>query len=67
MNSEDKQKVWVAVRVERGFIADIRAYRDPALARRTERRWRSRMNPDYDEAALACIAVNMSRHAGRDS
>src|SRR5512143_495284 len=65
MNSEEKQEVWVAVRVRRGFITDIRAYDDPAPARRTERRWRSRMNSDYDEGAVACVVVNTGRRTPR--
>jgi hypothetical protein len=61
MASEDRHRIWVAVRVQRGFVTDIRAYRDPAPARRTERRWRQMMNPDYDETGLACVAVDAGR------
>jgi hypothetical protein len=67
MNSDDKQKVWVAVRVQRGFITDVRAYRDPASARRTERGWRRRMNPDYDETTLSCVVVNTGRRTATGS
>jgi hypothetical protein len=65
MTKDNFQKVWVAVRIQRGFVADVRAYRDPAAARRTERSWRQRMNPDYDETALTAVTVNPSRCPAR--
>jgi len=51
MNNDFKQ-VWVAVKVERGYICDARVYESAKSAKRTERRWRSRINPDYDETAV---------------
>ncbi|MDI6774190.1 MAG: hypothetical protein QME60_02175 [Verrucomicrobiota bacterium] len=62
MSNDNNLRIWVAVRVQRGFVADIRAYNDRAAACRTERSWRQRMNPDYDETGLSAVAVNM-RHA----
>jgi len=48
----DRKKIWVAVKVERGFICDARAYESFSSAKQTEGRWRSRINPDYDETAV---------------
>jgi|BioPla2DNA2_1021312.scaffolds.fasta_scaffold118808_1 hypothetical protein len=61
MAKDNCEKIWVAVRVQRGFVADVRAYRDLAAARRTIRRWRQRMNPDYDETGLSSVVLNPRR------
>lgn len=65
MSERGSQEIWVAVRVQRGFVTDIRAYRDRAAARRTERSWRRRMNPDYDETGLSAVIVNGRRSPAR--
>lgn len=52
------QRVWVAVRVERGFVSDIRVFREKESAFRQERYWRRRMNPDYDETGVAGVIVS---------
>ena len=52
------QKIWVVVRVQRGFVSDIRAFRERELARRQERLWRRRMNRDYDETGISEVIVN---------
>jgi hypothetical protein len=65
MSNEIDQKMWVAVRIQRGFVTDVRAYRDRAAARRTERSWRQRMNPDYDETGLSAVTVNPRRCTAR--
>jgi len=44
-----KAKIWVAVRVQRGFISDARTFKKEHDARRQETAWQSNMNPDYDE------------------
>jgi len=46
------KKLWVAVKVERGFICKAKIFDSLDSAERTERRWRSRLNPDYDETAV---------------
>lgn len=51
------QWIWVAVRVQRGFVSDIRAFRHEESARRCERSWRGRMNPDYDEIGVSAVHV----------
>ena len=44
--------LWVAVKVERGYICEAKIYESFDAAKRTEQRWRSRLNPDYDEAVV---------------
>jgi hypothetical protein len=44
--------MWVAIKVERGFISKAKIFKSPVLANKTERRWRSQINPDYDETAV---------------
>jgi hypothetical protein len=51
-NKSNHKQVWVAIKVERGYISDARAYETFKSAKQTERRWRSRINPDYDETAV---------------
>jgi transposase len=46
----NRKKLWVAVKVERGFISQAKVYESFDAAQRTVRKWRSRLNPDYDEA-----------------
>jgi hypothetical protein len=46
------KKFWVAVKVERGFICKAKVFDSIDLARQTEHRWRSHINPDYDETAV---------------
>ncbi len=65
MNRANGQKIWVAVRVERGFVSDIRAFREKESALRQERSWRRRMNPDYDETGLAEVRVRIAKTPGR--
>ncbi len=50
MRKKSGRIIWVAVRVQRGFVSDVRAYQTEKSARRLEKSWRRRMNPDYDEA-----------------
>jgi hypothetical protein len=64
-----RKQIWVAVKVERGFICDARVYESARSAKQTERRWRSRINPDYDETAvikssfIACRMKKVGRKA----
>lgn len=48
----DTKGFWVAVKVERGFIREAVVFESLDKAKRTERKWRARLNPDYDEAAV---------------
>jgi len=61
MRNASNQKIWVAVRVWRGFVYDIRAYQDEESARWQERSWRRRMNPDYDETGVSEVLVTAQR------
>jgi len=65
MSETMNQRVWVAVRVQRGFISDIRAYCEEAPARRRERSWRREMNRDYDETAVSAVRVNTGPRKAR--
>lgn len=51
-HKSNRKQIWVAVKVERGFISDARAYESFDSAKRAERRWQSSSNPDYDETAV---------------
>jgi len=56
MMSKRKDKtLWVAVRVQRGFVSDVRAYDSERSARRMERSWRRQMNLDYDETSVSNV------------
>jgi hypothetical protein len=44
--------LWVAVKVERGYVCEARLFESLGAAQKTERRWQARLNPDYDEAAV---------------
>ncbi len=57
MSNRNNQRIWVTVRVQRGFVTDIRAYSDEQSARRCERSWRRGMNPDYDETGVSAVRV----------
>jgi len=61
MIEKARQTIWVAVRVQRGFVSDIRAYSDEAPARRRERAWRRSMNPDYDETGISAVIIDARR------
>jgi len=51
------EDVWVAVKVERGLPVEARGYRSRASAKRQERRWRKRMNLDYDDTGVFDVHV----------
>ena len=61
MRNSRSRKVWVAVRVWRGLVSDIRAFRDEGSARRQEDSWRRRMNLDYDDTGVAGVLVREGR------
>jgi len=65
MTKARHQKIWVAVHVQRGFVSDIRAFREKEPARRQERSWRRQMNPDYDETGIAEVCVRTARTSAR--
>ena len=61
MVRQGRQRIWVAVRVERGFIVEVKAFATKKSAQGQEQRWRSAMNPDYDETGI-CDVVAPRRH-----
>lgn len=44
--------LWVAVKVERGYVSEARLCETQSSAERVEKNWRRRLNPDYDEAGV---------------
>lgn len=50
--STAKHSLWIAVRVERGYITEAKAFESQSRARRIEAKWRAVANPDYDESAV---------------
>ena len=44
--------LWVAVKIERGYVCEARLFESLDAAQKTERRWQARLNPDYDGAAV---------------
>lgn len=55
--SERRDTVWAAVRIERGFVVEVKAYTHEGFALRQERTWRSKMNMDYDETGVCEVAL----------
>lgn len=53
----------MAVKVKRGFISEAKVYESRNAAERTERRWRVRLNPDYDEAVV--VRSRLVRNSAR--
>ncbi|MFC1603850.1 hypothetical protein ACFL5F_02375 [Planctomycetota bacterium] len=58
MSQNAKRRIWVAVRVERGFPVEVQGFRKRGSAIKMESIWRSKMNPDYDETDV--LPLNMS-------
>jgi hypothetical protein len=46
------EPLWVAVKVERGYLSRASLFDTRSQAQTTVRRWHKRLNPDYDEAAV---------------
>jgi len=61
MGERKSRRIWVAVRVWRGFISDVRAYSCESSAKRQAASWRRRINPDYDEVDVASVTVRETR------
>lgn len=51
-------QVWVAVKVERGFISEARVFKSLDTANHTAQEWRASLNPDYDDAAVLESRLN---------
>jgi len=61
MSKRKNKTLWVAVRVQYGFVSDVRAYDSERSARRLERSWRRQMNPDYDETSVSNVRLIVPR------
>jgi len=57
----DHKHLWVAVRVERGYVTEAKFFESVSMAKQTERRWRNCFNPDYDETAVISGSIIPSR------
>ena len=63
---ETPNTVWVAVRVWRGLLTDVRAFKREDSARRQERAWRRCMDPQADETRVTRVIVRSKKGtAGR--
>ena len=63
---ENPNTVWVAVRLWRGLLTDVRAYKREDSARRQERAWRRCMDSQADETRVSRIVVRGKKSpAGR--
>jgi len=54
------KKMWVLVRIQRGFVSEVRGYMRKSSALRQERIWRKFNNPDYDDTSLSAMELNGS-------
>ena len=57
MKYEELSKIWIAVKVERGFPAKARAFSLEKPALQQERMWRDTMNPDYDDTEVFEVPI----------
>lgn len=55
------ETIWLAIQVQRGFIAQASVFRTRNAALTCERKWRSIANPDYDESAVLRKHISTSR------
>jgi len=60
---------WAAVKVIRGFVDEVLLFKSLEGASKIEKRWRSQINPDYDEIAVleATVADEGSSQCRRRS
>ncbi len=56
-------EVWVAVKIERGFVSEARLFESLRKAEQTERRWRKALNLDYDETGVVSAGLSTSLRA----
>lgn len=57
MESQVEKPIWVAVKVERGFIVEVRGFLKESDEEKLKRKWRRTMNPDYDEAEVLQLVM----------
>lgn len=57
MTIGNKQRIWVAIRIERGFPVEAKGYRNRKHAEKQEQVWRKRINLDYDETGVLEMSI----------
>ncbi len=58
MEEQRNDVLWIAVKVWRGFPDEVRGFKRKSDAERQERKWRKKMNPDYDETGVLPLIFN---------
>jgi len=58
MKRQEKEVLWVAVKVWRGFPDELRGFKRKSDAERQEQRWRKKINPDYDETGVLPLILS---------
>ena len=58
MKNKADTVVWVAVKVERGYVSEAKIYKTLGAANRTKLKWRSSINQDYDEVGVVMSRLN---------
>ena len=57
IKQKKKRPIWIAVKVDRGLPAEVKAYKTKDSATRRERSWRNRMNLDYEDSRIFRVDV----------
>ncbi|MBI4642241.1 MAG: hypothetical protein HY790_03735 [Deltaproteobacteria bacterium] len=52
MEKHEKEVLWIAVKVWRGFPDEVRGFKRKSDAENQKRKWLKTMNPDYDESEV---------------
>lgn len=58
MKRKTRGQLWLAVKVWRGFPAEVKGFRKRRAAERQEQLWRKRMNLDYDETCVLPLTMS---------
>jgi hypothetical protein len=58
MEEQGKNILWVAVKVWRGFPDEVRGFKRKSDAEAQERKWRNKMNPDYDDTGVLPLILD---------
>jgi hypothetical protein len=57
MTIGNRHKIWVAIRIERGFPVEVKGYRRRKFAEKQEQAWRKCINLDYDETGVLEMSI----------
>lgn len=58
MTVANKQKIWAAIKIERGFPIEVKGYQNRKSAEKQEQVWRKHINLDYDETGVLEMSVS---------